>query len=84
MMLKYNDPRYSKVGDHIYKIYNESRKRDFYIISLSFEQEPELGEGDSSKNISQYPLEDILDKYYVAVEDFYEELNDGSSNTCEL
>ena len=37
-----------------------------------------------SGDISQYPLEDVLDKFYVAVEDFYTELNDGSSNTCYL
>lgn len=48
------------------------------MTSLSFEQEPEYGEGESSADISQYPLEDILDRYYVAVEDFYGEINDGS------
>lgn len=53
-------------------------------MSLTFEQEPELGEGENSRHISQYPLKDILDKYFVAVEDFYEDINDGSSNACVL
>lgn len=52
------------------------------MTSLSFEQEPEYGEGESSADISQYPLEDILDRYHVAIEDFYGEINDGSSNVC--
>lgn len=59
-------------------------KCDTYVTSLSFEQEVELGEGRNSSDISQYPLEDILDKYFVAVNDFYTELNDGSSNICVL
>ena len=54
------------------------------MTSVSFEQEPEFEEGDSSKNISQYPLEDILDKFFVYVSDFYPALNDGKSNECYL
>ena len=53
-----------------------------YVTSLSFEQEPELGEGDSPRYISQYPLEDILDKYLVVAEDFYEKENEESFTTC--
>lgn len=57
---------------------------DGYVTSLVFEQEPELGEGDKPSNISQYPLEDILDKYLVYVSDFYEELNAKSEKLCYL
>lgn len=81
---KYQTDKYIRVKENIYKIYNDFMQQDSYVTSLSFEQEPELNEGDSSANISQYPLEDVLDKYFVAVEDFYEEINDGTSNVCVL
>lgn len=81
---KYKTDKYTKVGEHIYKTYDDLLKTYCYVTSLSFEQEANLGEGKNSKNISQYPLEDILDKYMVAIEDFYEELNDGNSNICTL
>ena len=41
----------------------------------SFVQEPEYDEGANPSDISQYPLEDILDKFYVSVSDFYEREN---------
>jgi hypothetical protein len=53
-----------------------------YVTSLAFEQEPELGEGESPSNISQYPLEDILDEFDVYVSDFYEDLNAKSEKVC--
>ena len=81
---KYRSDKYTKVKENIYKTYDDFLKQDSFVTSLSFEQEPEYGEGDSSDDISQYPLEDILDKYCVAVEDFYEEINDGSSNMCVI
>lgn len=81
---KYNSDKYEKVKENIYKTHNAFMDRDAYVTSLSFEQEPEYEEGTDSSDISQYPLEDILDKFYVAVEDFYTELNDGSSNVCCL
>lgn len=55
-----------------------------YVTSLSFEQEPELGEGSSPAEISQFPLEDILDKFLVHVSDFYIKHNSHSSNLCFL
>lgn len=81
---KYQNQAYEKVDEHIYKTIGTFMKEVCYVTSLIFEQEPEFGEGESSSDISQYPLEDILDRYYVAVEDFYTELNDGSSNECIL
>lgn len=81
---KYNGTDYEKVAEHIYKTYNDFIKADCFVTSLKFIQEPELGEGDSPKNISQYPLEDILDKFRVAVQDFYEDLNNVSDEICYL
>lgn len=73
---------YYKNNDNIY--FEDEPDEEVYVMSISFEQEPDFGEGNSSKNISQYPLEDILDKYYVSISDFYNELNDGSNNICYL
>lgn len=77
---KYSTPDYIKVEESIYQ---QAPDRE-YVTSLSFEQEPELGEGDSPQDISQYPLEDILDEFAVQIEDFYEDLNDASESTCYL
>lgn len=73
---KYNDEKYEKIEDGIYKI------EDKYVTSISFEQETEYDEGDSPKYISQYPLEDILDKYFVHISDFYDGLNSKSEKIC--
>lgn len=81
---KYNSDDYVEVKANIYKTFDSFMNAESYVTSLSFEQEPEFEEGADSGDISQYPLEDVLDKFYVAVEDFYTELNDGSSNTCYL
>ena len=81
---KYNKSEYVEVKTNIYKTHDSFMDQDAFVTSLSFEQEPEFEEGSDSSDISQYPLEDVLDKYYVAVSDFYEDLNDGSSNTCYL
>lgn len=75
---KYNVPAYTQVEEGIYEHEGE------YFCSLSFEQEPEYGEGESAANIAQYPLEDLLDKYYAYVADFYEDLNRADSETCYL
>ncbi|MBD0854356.1 hypothetical protein QP986_01420 [Corynebacterium striatum] len=77
---KYSTPYYIKVEENIYQ---QAPDRE-YVTSLSFEQEPELGEGDSPQDISQYPLEDILEEFEVQIEDFYEDLNDASESTCYL
>ena len=55
-----------------------------FVTSLCFEQEPELGEGASSADISQYPLEDLLDRFYVSVSDHYDAINARGSKTCCL
>ena len=54
------------------------------ILMPSFVQEPEFDEGASPSDISQYLLEDILDKFYVSVSDFYERENSVSDSLCYL
>ena len=73
---------YKKINDGIYEY--KKGNETLYVTSLSFVQEPEFEEGDSAANISQYPLEDILDKFYCHISDFYEDLNVSESRTCYL
>ncbi|WP_312433515.1 hypothetical protein [Lacrimispora sp.] len=77
---KYNSALYSKIEDGIYeaKLDGES----LYVTSLSFIQEPEFNEGTNASNITQYPLEDVLDKFDCHISDFYEELNTIDSQKC--
>ena len=79
---KYEEGKYEKVEEGIYKIFDTDNYKDLYVTSLSFEQEPELGEGENASYISQYPLEDILDRFLVYVSDFYDDLNTKDSNVC--
>lgn len=83
---KYSTPEYTKVEENIYRGKNPYCRgvedEEMYFTSLTFEQEPELGEGETPKHISQYPLEGILDMFSVCVTDFYEELNAQSEHTC--
>lgn len=81
---KYQESGYIRVSENIYKTYDDFMKEDCYVTSLSFVQEPEFDEGVSPSDISQYPLEDILDKFYVAVSDFYERENSESDSLCYL
>lgn len=73
---KYKTGNYKEIEKDIYL------GPDGYVMTLSFEQEPDLGEGTFSNNISQYPLEDLLEKYFVFVSDFYDTINNGESNQC--
>ena len=75
---KYQDGNYEKLNDGIY------RKDNLFFVTLSFIQEPELGEGSNASYISQYPLEDILDKFGVFVSDFYEKENIKANEICCL
>jgi len=85
---KYSTSAYAKVEENIYKgknPYYEGHSWDseeMYVTSLTFEQEPELGEGETPKDISQYPLEGILEMFGVCVSDFYDELNAKSESIC--
>ena len=75
---KYELPAFEEIEPGIYKC------DQGVVTSLSFEQEPDLGEGVDSSDISQYPLEDLLDQFCVYVSDFYSDINDGDSKVCCL
>ncbi len=82
---KYQTPGFTKIEENIYKINDASNaNEDEFVTSLSFEQEAEYDEGTSPQDISQYPLEDILEKYLVYVKDFYENENAKSDSLCYL
>lgn len=75
---KYETSQYLEVAPCIYQ------KDRYYVTSLAFEQEPSLGEGTSAASISQFPLEDILDRFSVHISDFYPKLNTSKSTTCYI
>lgn len=75
---KYSFPDYESVEDCIFQ------QNGYYVTSLSFEQEPECDEGTDASDISQYPLEDILDRFNVFISDFYPQKNLHGSATCYL
>lgn len=79
---KYRDGSYSEVESGIYR--HEEDGETVYVMSLSFVQEPDLGEGSRADEISQYPLEDLLDKFFCYVSDYYEDLNTADSEVCCL
>lgn len=67
------NPNYELIEGNIYKDIEEGH----YVFALSYELEDEED--------SQYPLEDILDKFYLHVSDFIDEDSYNSSNvTLEL
>lgn len=80
----YASPKY--IGNDNYVLVTEGiyEHNGRYYTSLSFEQEPECGEGLSPKEISQYPLEDVLEHYLVFVSDFYDDKNRKSEKRCFL
>lgn len=79
---KYQQTNYEKVESGIYQTKDESGELQ-YVTSLSFVQEPDLGEG-TGEAISQYPLEDILDKFYCYINDFYPEISHQDSEKAYL
>lgn len=83
---KYSTADYERMEEGIYKTKNPYGigEDDYYVTSLTFEQEPDMpGEEDGSpRYISQMPLEDLMDKFFVCVTDFYEDLNENSEVTC--
>ncbi len=74
---KYSGEEFQMVEPNIYQKSNGK-----FVTSLSFEQEEEFDEGSSPSDISEYPLESILDVYSVSVSDFYEEKNAASDSIC--
>lgn len=77
---KYDGPEYKTVEDGIYETVEDGET--IYVTSLSFVQEPEFGEGRNAAEISQYPLEEILDNFMCYISDFYPDLNTADSQTC--
>jgi len=71
-----NAELYELVESGIYKDlnYNDDTK---YRMTITYELE-----SDNSNN--QYPLEDVLDKYYLHVSDFLESENNSESNKYKL
>ena len=61
----------------IFKNMYEDTEETVYVTSIVFEPEPELDENQpSDKYVSQYPLEDILDKFGCYCGDNYEKENE--------
>lgn len=57
-------------------MYDPNAPEEVYVTSIVFEPEPELGENEpNDEQISQYPLEDILDEFYCEIGDLYEKEN---------
>lgn len=85
---KYGKADYQEIEDGIYKTKIRSTLGsgylDVYVTSLSFEMEPErFGEESASpSNLTQVPIEGILDKFNLFVTDFYEQLNRISETVC--
>ena len=54
--------------------------KEIFVTSIVFEAESDLGENSPSEPVmSQYPLEDILDKFYVYLHDDY--VDENTSDT---
>lgn len=81
---KYQTSHYEEVEAGIYQTKDEGGEL-IYVTSLSFIQEADLGEG-SGGDISQYPLEDVLDEFYCYISDFYTDKNtaDTEKNYLEF
>ena len=65
----------------------EDQEEVIYVTSIIFEQEPEFGENKpSDKHISQYPIEEVLEKFYCHVSDLYEKenLEDSANSYVEV
>lgn len=83
---KYTKSDFQKIEEGIYKTkspYSVSDK-DIFVTSLTFEMEPDCyGEEDASpRNLTQVPIEGLLDEFNLFVTDFYEQLNETSETTC--
>ena len=81
---KYMTSDFQKISDGIYKTKSHYDSNDIFVTSLTFEMEPECyGEGNASpSNLTQIPIEGILDEFNLFVTDFYEQLNQSSEIIC--
>lgn len=84
---KYSESAFQIVEEGIYRTkcpYSNVYDGEIFVTSLSFEMEPECyGEEEASpRNLTQVPIEGILDEFSLFVTDFYEELNETSETIC--
>lgn len=81
---KYMTSDFRKISDGIYKTKSPYDSNDIFVTSLTFEMEPECyGEENASpSNLTQIPIEGILDEFNLFVTDFYEQLNQSSEIIC--
>lgn len=81
---KYMTSDFQKISDGIYKTKSPYDYNDIFVTSLTFEMEPECyGEENASpSNLTQIPIEGILDEFNLFVTDFYEQLNQSSEIIC--
>jgi len=83
---KYKKAGFQEIEEGIYKAKPpySGCDTDIFVTSLSFEMEPErYGEEDASpQNLTQLPIEGLLDEFFVFVTDFYEDLNAESEKLC--
>ncbi|WP_202620938.1 hypothetical protein [Pseudoflavonifractor sp. 524-17] len=81
---KYKSAGFQAIEAGVYKTKSPYDDKEIYVTSLSFEMEPEcFGEEDASpRNLTQIPIEGILDEFSVYVTDFYDALNEASEVIC--
>lgn len=81
---KYMTSDFQKISDGIYKTNSPYDSNDIFVTSLTFEMEPECygEENVSPSNLTQIPIEGILDEFNLFVTDFYEQLNQSSEIIC--
>lgn len=83
---KYMQSDFQKIQEGIYKTKSpyDNFKKDIFVTSLCFEMEPEqYGEEDACpRNITQIPIEGLLDEFNLFITDFYEDLNEASATVC--
>lgn len=82
MIINYNGKKYYKRKNNENAVICQkagSEAEISYVTSIIFEQEPEYGENEPDDEISQYPLEDLLDKFYCTIGDDYPEENEKDS-----
>lgn len=86
---KYMTSDFQKIEDGIYKTKSpyktlKEETENIFVTSLAFEMEPDCyGEEDASpRNLTQIPIEGLLDEFNLFVTDFYEQLNETSETIC--
>ncbi|MBP0903640.1 hypothetical protein ACFSKN_03555 [Mariniflexile gromovii] len=72
-----NSEQFKLIENGIYQDLNDNDNTK-YRMTISYDLEPE------NDTNNQYPLEDILDKYYLHVSDFLESENNSDPNNFKL